>query len=88
MKKNVRLLMLKNSLNKKSKKNKRADLIISRSFIMIKITQNVLVAQLDRAFPSEGKGRGFDSRQAHFYVKINLVDSRLKNQKAGRLLTF
>ena len=56
--------MLKNSLNKKSKKNKRADLIISRSFIMIKITQNVLVAQLDRAFPSEGKGRAFESHQA------------------------
>ena len=24
-----------------------------------------LVAQLDRALPSEGKGREFDSRQAH-----------------------
>ena len=26
---------------------------------------NALVAQLDRVLPSEGKGCGFDSRQAH-----------------------
>lgn len=29
----------------------------------------VPVAQLDRAFPSEGKGRAFESHQAHVYKK-------------------
>ncbi len=34
-----------------------------------------LVAQLDRVSPSEGEGRGFDSRRAHqiFPVAITLV---------------
>ncbi len=37
------------------------------------VTPYALVAQLDRVLPSEGRGRGFESRQAHHLILLNIL---------------